>query len=448
MVKPGTPGLQSTTARFWLTVILTGIGAGLSAALLTTLLTTVQHQLWPPADASLLLSASHAGPWRHIVVLLGAGLLTGCGQLFLGRLSGANGIELTTAIWFRAGRLRALRTLGSGLLSVVIVAMGASLGREGAPKQAGALIADVLANRNGFTDEQHRLLVAGGAGAGLAAAYDVPLGGALFALEVLRGALALRSVLPALAMSAIATAVAWIAIPDLPTYVIPKFTASMSIVGWALFAGPIAGLVSVAYVRLITLADHYRPQASLRLLAPVVALGLLGIVSIPFPQLLGNGRDLTQLSFLGEIAPPLLVTLLVLKPLVTIMCLGSGAPGGLFTPTLTLGALLGASLGVLWSWIWPGVPPGLFALVGAGAMLAASTRGPISAVVLMVELTGRDRSFVVPLVVAVVAATLVARAINSRSIYDARLTDAQLARRHRLRELPSHDQPSSGHQQQ
>jgi H+/Cl- antiporter ClcA len=88
-----------------------------------------------------------------------------------------------------------------------------------------------------------------------------------------------------------------------------------------------------------------------------------------------------------------------------------------------LGALLGGLLGYAWAWVWPGVPLGLFAVIGAAAVLAATTHGPISAVVLIVELTGRDRSFILPLVLAVGTATLVARTIDRRSIYDARFTD-------------------------
>jgi H+/Cl- antiporter ClcA len=126
--------------------------------------------------------------------------------------------------------------------------------------------------------------------------------------------------------------------------------------------------------------------------------------------------------------------LLVLRPAATAMCLGSGTPGGLFTPSLALGALLGGVLGDAWSWFWPGVPPGLFAVVGAAAVLAATTQGPISAVVLMMELTGRDRSFIVPLLLAVVTATLVSRTVEPRSIYDARLTDAEIAARLKSRE--------------
>jgi H+/Cl- antiporter ClcA len=106
----------------------------------------------------------------------------------------------------------------------------------------------------------------------------------------------------------------------------------------------------------------------------------------------------------------------------------------LFTPSLTAGAMLGGVLGYAWSWIWPGVPAGLYAVLGAGAVLAATTQGPISTVVLMMELTGRDRSFILPLLLAVGTATLVARSIEPRSIYDARLTEEEIAARQRLRE--------------
>jgi len=243
-------------------------------------------------------------------------------------------------------------------------------------------------------------------------------------------------VLPALFASVVATAVSWVALPDAPTYLIPAYPTSISCVGWALLAGPIAGVASVGYVRLITWADRNKPEGWLRLAAPVLALGLLGAVSIWFPQLLGNGKDVSQLAFTNHVAPALLLMLLALKPAATALCVRSGAPGGLFTPSLTVGALLGAVLGYAWSRFWPGVPPGLFAVLGAAAVLAATTQGPISTVVLMMELTGRDRSFIVPLLLAVATATLVARTIEPRSIYDARLTDEEVAARRKSRELP------------
>jgi CIC family chloride channel protein len=423
--------------RFWLGIVLTGIGTGASAAALTLILQAVQHFVWPGTGATLLDAADQATSLRHILVLLGAGLATGAGQLILVRLTAGNSIDITEAIWFSAGRLPALRTLGSAVLSVVVVGMGASLGREGAPKQAGAVIANALSDKAHFSDEQRRLLVACGAGAGMAAAYGVPLGGALFALEVLRGMLALRLVLPALLTSVVATATSWLALPNSPTYVLSRFDESAANLALAVLIGPIAGLVSVVFVRVIALADRYRPKHRRRLVAPILVLGLLGLASIPFPQLLGNGKDIAQLAFADQMPIALLLVLLLLKPVATVLCLGSGVPGGLFTPSLALGALLGAVFGHAFSWLWPEMQPALAAVVGAGAVLAATTQGPISAVVLIMELTGQDRSFIAPLLLAVVIATLVSRMIEPRSIYDARLTDEQIEQRQRLREPPS-----------
>ena len=440
LLAPSAPALAGAgpvghfSVVFWLAVVLTGIGTGLAAIALTELLQTVQHLVWGGGGLDLLQVASHTPAWRHVAILLAAGLLTGAGQLLLTRLTSANGIDITTAIWFQAGRLPPWRTLASATLSVVIVAMGASLGREGAPKQAGAVVANAMSDRTGLSDDQRRLLVACGAGAGMAAAYGVPLGGALFAVEVLRGALALRFVLPALLTTLTATGVSWLVLPDAPTYRMPNYHGSVSVAAWALVAGPVIGLASVLYVRAVAMADRNRPQGWRRLLAPVVVLGLVGAVSIPFPQVLGNGRDVAELLFNGQVAPGLLVCLLLLRPAATILCLGSGAPGGLFTPSLATGALLGGVLGLPWAWLWPGTPAGVFALMGAGAMLAATTQGPISAVVLVMELTGYAREAIVPLLLAVAAATLVARTIEPRSVYDARLNDTQVQERQRMRD--------------
>ena len=132
------------------------------------------------------------------------------------------------------------------------------------------------------------------------------------------------------------------------------------------------------------------------------------------------------MAFTGQVAAPLLLALLVLRPLGTVLCLGSGVPGGLFTPSLATGALLGAVLGTAWTWLWPGTPIGLFAIIGSAAVLAATTHGPLSSIVLVMELTGRDRSFILPMLLAVVTATVVARTLDSRSIYDARFTDREV----------------------
>ncbi len=420
--------------RFWLAICLIGVSTGLAAAALTRLLEDVQSVVWRGSGTNILAAARQASAARHLVILLAAGILTGVGQFILKQLSSGNGIDTTEAIWFYAGRMPALRTLGSAVLSILAVGMGTSMGREGAPKQAGAVFANFFADAEHLSDEQRRLLVACGAGAGMGAAYGVPLGGALFALEVMRGKLALRFVLPALFASIIATAVSWLMLPNAPTYSIPSFPLSASVITWVILAAPVFAFGSILYVRLVRWADKNKPRGWERFIAPAIVLSLLGIVSIRFPQILGNGKDLSQLLFADQVGMRLLLALLLLKPLATIMCMRSGVPGGLFTPSLTFGALLGAVLGHAWITFWPGPPAGMFALLGAGAVLSATTQGPISAVVLLMELTGRDRSFILPLILIAGLSTLISRSIDHRSIYDARLSDEQLAQRQKLRD--------------
>ncbi|HLW23827.1 MAG TPA: chloride channel protein [Steroidobacteraceae bacterium] len=423
--------LSPNAAVFWAAVLGIGVLTGLSTAALMGLLYLIQHRVWP--GPHILDAAEAQGPMHHMVVLTAAGVLTGLGQVLLRRLSSGNSIDTTEAIANFAGRMPAVRTLGSALLSIFVVGMGASLGREGAPKQVGAVIANAFADRGGLSDEQRRLLVACGAGAGLSAAYGVPLGGALFAVEVLRGVLQLRLILPALLSSAVAAGIAWLALPNEPTYVLPRYSLSGAIVWWSVLAGPIIGVFSVAFIRLVAFGDRHKPTGALRLWLPVASLALLGALSIVFPQLLGNGKDVAELAFTAQVAPLLLLVLCLLKPLATVLCLGSGVPGGLFTPSLATGALFGGLLGVVASWWWPGIPTGLCALVGAGALLAATTHGPLSSILLMLELTGRDRSFILPMVLAVVGATVIARTLDERSIYDVRFSDRQMQTLQRAR---------------
>jgi H+/Cl- antiporter ClcA len=187
--------------------------------------------------------------------------------------------------------------------------------------------------------------------------------------------------------------------------------------------------LSVAYIRLIARAHALRPRRWMRLLVPVVVFTALGAVAIAYPQLLGNGKNVVQLALVGQLGVVLLAVLLALKPLATAACLGSGAPGGLFTPTLAVGVLLGGLLGEGWTQLWPGAPVGAYALIGGAAVLAAAMQGPLAAVVLMLELTHRRDSLMVPELLAVVAATVVTRLLGAPSIYSARLSVARAAAR-------------------
>ena len=427
--QPNIPGqgiLAGYSARFWGLVVLIGAATGLAGAGFIALLNLVIRTAWRRTASQFLVAVATASAARIVLVLLAAGVIAGTGTLLVHRwLQGSGSGEVSEAAWRRGGRLELLPSLARGLISIVTVGMGASLGREGAPQLAGAAFASELCDRNGqITQQQRRLLVAAGAGAGMAAVYNVPLGGALYALEVLLGTLALPLVLPALLMSLIATAVAWIVIPTAATYAVAAYHVSAAQIVWAAVIGPLAGLTALAWVRLITAANRARPRRpAMRLLAPVVVFTALGALAIQYPQLLGNGKELSQAVFIGKLSVGLVAVLLVLKPLATAGCLGSGAPGGLFTPTLALGVLFGALLGHAWSELWPGTPIGSYALIGGGAILAASMQGPLSATVLMLELTHSTGTLTVPLLLAAGLATVVARLLGSPSIYSARLAE-------------------------
>jgi chloride channel protein, CIC family len=405
--------------RFWALVALVGLGAGLGGAALMELLKGVQHLAWSYHIGDFLEGVQGASAGRRVLVLAIGGLVAGGGGLLL---AGRGTSEISEAIWLRDARLPLLASLARAVHSIVIVGLGASLGREAAPQQTGAAVASALSDWAKLPDWQRRLLVACGAGAGMAAVYNVPLGGALFALEVLLGTLTLPLVLPALATSLIATAVAWIALPTRPTYSIPTYNVHASLVVWALIVGPIAGLAAVGYIRLIARAHALRPSGWMRLAAPVAVFTALGAVAIAYPQILGNGKNIVQLTLVARLSVGLLAVLLVLKPLATAACLGSGAPGGLFTPTLAFGVLLGGLLGDAWAQLWPGAPLGSYAIIGGAAVLAAAMQGPLAAVVLLLELTHHADSLMVPVLLAVVEATVLARVLGAPSIYSARVT--------------------------
>ncbi len=407
--------------RFWILVFLTGIGAGLGGAALMGLLRLVEHLAWSYNSGYFLSAVSSSTMRRRLEVLFGAGILVAIFRHVLRRPTGGHGTEVAAAIWFRSGELPFFRTLIGAIASIVIVAFGASLGREGAPKQVGAALAGRLAKYGKLSSSQRRLLVACGAGAGLAAVYNVPLGGALFAVEILLGSLSLSLVFPAMATSLIAVAVSWLFLPNEATYSFPSYPLSPIALAGAVILGVLAGFASAYYVKFIAWADEQKPDGTWRILAPILCFASLGAAAIAYPQLLGNGKDVVQLAFLDRLSMPLLSILVFLRPLATSGCLASGAPGGLFTPTLAFGALLGALFGHVWNHFLPGESAAAYAIFGAGAVLAATMKAPLSAVVLLFELTNHVTTLVVPLILAITLASLVARQLDSRSIYSCRI---------------------------
>ncbi|HTX00398.1 MAG TPA: chloride channel protein, partial [Acidimicrobiales bacterium] len=415
-------GDMPLTPRFWVLLVLTGVATGLFGDLMMLVLFSVQHATYGGQSGSFEDAVRHASSPRIVVALCVAGLFGAAAWYVLRRLTPGQRTEVDDAAW--TGKPLAFwRSFLSGLISEVVIGMGGSIGRENGPRLMGGVSGSVLAGWGRLTAPQRRLLVACGAGAGLAAVYNVPLGGALYAAEILMGSIALPIALPALACSGIATATAWIYLPDHATYVgIPDYPFTATIMVWALLAGPVTGLVAAGWVRLVALVSASRLRGTASLAGMPLAFAALGGIAVAYPQLLGNGKDLAHDMFVGAGGGlGLLAVLVVLKPLVTALLLESGAAGGLFTPTMSTGAVLGALLGGLWSLAWPGSPEGAYAMVGAAAMIGAGAQAPLSGLVLVLELTHAGFGLMVPLISATALATLVTRYLDGYSIYSARL---------------------------
>jgi chloride channel protein, CIC family len=402
---------------FWGVIVLTGGGAGLTGGLLMRLLWTVQHLSYSYRRGDFLHGVEQVSGLHRLVVMVLAGLVAGI-VLYAIKHSGiVSGGSLSEAIWKRSGTMSATATLIRSLLSIVTVGMGAALGREGALKDTGGVVANRFSDWFGMTPAQRQLLVACGAGAGMAAAYNVPLGGALFAAEVLLGSLSLATVLPAFVASFTGVAVSWLLLPNAPAYIFPALEVSHSLILWSVIAGPVIGFLSIGYVRAIGWAQTHKPTGWRVLVLPLIIFTALGLAAMKFPQLLGNGKNIVQLTFFNQLGAGLLCWLIVLRPLATLLCLRSGAPGGLFTPTMTLGAMIGEGMGRIWNHIAAGNEMAGYAMIGSAALLAAATLGPLSSAVFLLELTRHADPLMVPLLIATAGATVTARRYTVHSIY-------------------------------
>ena len=412
------------TVRFWLMLVLTGVGTGLFGVLLMMLLFAISELAYGPnagLHGNFQAAVTATGPLGRVVPLLVAGVIGGLGWFLLRRyLTGRTDID--DSIWNGDATLGWWRSAGTSALSEIVVGLGASLGREAAPKLLGGVCASLLAQWSGLSPPQRKLLVACGAGAGLAAVYNVPLGGALLTAEVLLGTVRLPVILPALGCSSIATLIAWIYLPAQATYQSqPAYAFHPTVLVWAIVVGPLIGLVTAGFIRLIAWVSCHQPTHWWAVVAPLGAFTVLAALGLAFPQLYGNGKDMAEQAFIGSGSLLLFSALFVLKPLVTCLCLGSGASGGLFTPTLSTGAALGAALGAAWSLLWPGAPVGAYAMIGAAAMIGAGMQAPLAGLALVLEMTHNGFGLMVPMAIATLLATTVTRWIDGYSIYSARL---------------------------
>ncbi|MGN6446846.1 chloride channel protein [Amnibacterium sp.] len=401
--------------RLVLPVLLVGVLTGLGGAAVSAVLRLLQHAAYGYSSGDFLEGAASAPPWVRVAALGAAGVLGAVGWWALRRW-GRPTVSVEDAVAGR--RMPRAATLATVGLQILVVGLGASIGRESAPRLLGGLAGDRLSGDLAADARLRRILIAAGAGAGLAAVYDVPLGGALFAVEVVLGEAGVLPVTIAIATSLIATLVARIVVTPGPLYTAPRIDGSVSLLVLSVVLGGVLGVVGLGFDRLAALARRRRVHGWAVLVAMPLVFLAVGATAIWLPEILGNGRALAQVAFGGGAAVALLVVLAIVKAAATAGTIWSGAEGGLLTPSVAMGAALGGAVATLWAQVWPGTSAAAGALVGGAAFLSATMRAPLTAGVLMLEFTGSGASALLPVFLAVAAGTaareLVRRLLRAR----------------------------------
>jgi CIC family chloride channel protein len=366
------------------------------------------------------------GPWYLLVAPVLGGVLHGPLQARFAPEARGHGVaEVVLALAERDGHMRPRVPAVRVLASALTIGSGGSAGGVGPIVQIGSVLGSLVGQATGSDGRGLRLLVACGAAGGIAATFDAPIAGVCFALEVILRAFAIEA-LCVVALSAVTGAmIGRVAFGADPFLDVPAFTLTspLELVVYAVL-GLLGGVVGVAFIRMLydaeDVADRlWRGPAWAR---PAIGGLVVGVLLLALPELYGIGFAALTRAIDGHPTVSLLGLLLVGKLVATSVTIGSGGSGGVFAPSLFLGAMLGAGFGQLAHDALPGLtaPGGAYALVGMGAVFAGSGRAPVTAVAVVVELTG-EYALVLPLSVAVVIATAVSARLSADTVYTSAL---------------------------
>lgn len=407
MVASSTLDKKSTSsfAILFLVTIAVGVVSGITGMLLALLLHYLQHIAFGYSplhiidNVSFLEGVRASSPERRMVILTVCGVIAGLGWAAIYRF-GKPLVSIADALKTNK-TMPAVATILHALLQIITIALGSPLGREVAPREIAAVFASRLASIAGLNPRQIKIFLACGAGAGLAAVYNVPFGGAIFVAEVLLCSFSWSIILPALMTSAIAVIVSWWGLGNVPLYHVPELASNYSLIIWSCVTGPVFGVAAFGFMHIAMLARNKAPRSWSIILTCLLNFLMIGLLAIYFPSLLGNGKSLVQIELSNSTGIALSVLLLLLRSLIVWSSLRAGAQGGLLTPSMANGALMGIILGGLWNVILPAVSVETFAIIGAVAFLASAQKMPLTAIILLFELTRVDVSFLIPMMLAV-----------------------------------------------
>ncbi len=416
--------------RLAVAVVVVGVGAGLGAIVFRALILGVTRLVTGQDDYAATPGAPWVwwpgiGTWFLVAAPVVGGLLYGPLVYRWAREARGHGVpEVMLAVAQNDGRIRPRVAVVKSLASALCIGTGGSVGREGPIVQIGSAIGSSLGGWLRVPGSRLRLLVACGAAGGISATFNAPIAGVFFALEIILVDFSLLSFLTVAAASAIANTIARAVDGPATFLVLPPFRVS-SAWEYLLYAvvGLVGGLVGVVFTKVLYGAEDLADRVwhGPEWLRPAVGGVLLGLLLVVLPQMYGVGYPVLRQGVAGGYALGFLVVLLVGKLVATSLTLAIGGSGGIFAPSLFLGAMTGTALGDGFGLLGAGGPAGAYGLVGMAAVLAGATRAPITAVVIVAEITG-EWDLVVPLMIAVVLATLLSRGLSSETIYTLKLT--------------------------
>ncbi len=396
-----------------------GLMVGFTTVATAHIISYLQNQFW--GSGLNLLTASHYNPWySRLTILTVGGLLVGLiGKFFRVPTRGGGITTIMQAVSLKGGYISLRRTAPRDWAAIVTVATGGSLGREGSMALLASAIGSYSGRRFHLSTQQLRVLVCAATAAALAAVYNAPIGGSLFALEILMGNFALEVLGPVVVVSVISTLVYRSCMGNLPRFDVPHYDL---VSAWELLPylvlGLLAGVLSILFVRaLFGSQDLFEKIPIPNWLKPAIGMLLVGVIGIQWPHVFGNGFETVNLTLREQLPIALLLILVLMKIIASSLTFGAGGAGGLFTPSLMVGALLGGSFGYGVHLLFPHVTAGsgAYALVGMGGVLAGTTHAPLTAIMMIFEQTN-NYQVVLPLMFVCIVSNFTARALKARSL--------------------------------
>lgn len=409
--------------RLSLLSVLVGLVAGFASVLFKFMIHFFQKLFWRAPNIIEAVGSQRAF-WTILIPTAG-GLLIAPFIYYGAREAKGHGVpEIMEALIFRGGRIRNRVAVIKALASSICIGSGGSTGREGPIVQISASIASSLGQFFRINERAMRTLVASGAGAGIGATFNAPIAGALFAVEVLLGEFGVYSFSPIIIASVIATLVSRVFTGDFAAFTVPKYSlVSVWEIGPYLILGILSGLVAILFIKVLYyLEDRFDNLRIHPLLKPAIGGLIVGIIGLKLPQVFGVGYEGIDACLQNHLGFWMAFLLVLAKVLSTSMTLGSGGSGGIFAPSLFLGAMTGNLVGSFFHSAFPQSisSPGAFSLVGMGAVVAAATHAPITAIIIIFELTN-DYKIILPLMLSCIIASFMTVGVHKESIYTMKL---------------------------